>query len=114
MKSPYKKPKNWDMNDFYKLASIVNISKSAFRKEARKITKTFLEKMPEYIEKVKEFEKTNPLPMQKTINSHSSVVFSNRLQNMFESKIIQLKKHGIIQELGLIDEAGGLLKMQMT
>lgn len=110
MKSPYKKPKNWSMDDFYQLVSIVDISKTAFRKEARKITKIFLEKMPEYIQKVNEFEKTNPMPMQKSRTSNS-LTFSKRLLNMFENKIIQLKKNGIIQELELV-EAGGLLNAE--
>ena len=111
MKSPYKKPKNWSMDDFYKLASLVDISKTAFRKEARKITKIYLEKMPEYIQKVKEFEKTDLLPMQKT-RASASLTFSRRLQNMFENKIIQLKKNGIIKELELVEEAGGLLNAE--
>ena len=111
MKTPYKKPKNWSMDDFYKLASLIDISKTAFRKEARKITKIYLEKMPKYIQKVKEFEKTDPLPMQKT-RASASLTFSRRLQNMFENKIIQLKKNGIIKELELVEEAGGLLNAE--
>jgi serine/threonine-protein kinase HipA len=99
MKSPYKKPKNWHIDDFYRLGSIIGITPIAFKKEARKITKIFLQKMPEYIQKVQEFEKIHPLPMQQTRDSKSNVTFSKRLTSMFENKIIQLKKNGIIQEL---------------
>lgn len=35
LKEPSKKPKNWKLNDFYKLAKLVGISESAFKKEAR-------------------------------------------------------------------------------
>jgi hypothetical protein len=109
MKAPYKKPKNWNMDDFYKLASLVNISKSAFRRDYYKITKIYLAKMPQYIQKVQAFEKSYPLPMQQTRTSTNSVSFSKRLQSMFDNKIIQLKKNGIIKELELVTEAGGLL-----
>lgn len=112
MKSPYKKPKNWNINDFYTLGSIVGIAPIAFKKEARKITKIFLQKMPEYIKKVQEFEKIHSLPMQQTRDSKSSATFSKRLTSMFKNKIIQLKKSGIIQELELVQEAGGLLNAE--
>jgi len=48
MQHPSKKPVNWKMKDFYKLAAIIGLSKIAFKKEARKITKIYLEKMPIY------------------------------------------------------------------
>ena len=112
MKSPYKKPKNWHIDDFCRLGSIIGVTPIAFKKEARKITKIFLQKMPEYIQKTQEFEKRYPLPMQQTRDSKSNVTFSKRLTSMFENKIIQLKKNGIIQELELIEEAGGLLNAE--
>ena len=49
--------------------------------------------------------------MQKT-RASASLTFSRRLQNMFENKIIQLKKNGIIKELELVEEAGGLLNAE--
>lgn len=111
MKNPPKKPKNWYLKDFYKLAKIVGISELVFKKEARKITKKFITKMPKYIKKLQEFEKIYPLDMQQTrVSSYKS--FSQRLENMYKEKIIQLKKLGFIQELNLIDVAGGLLNAQ--
>lgn len=112
MESPYKKPKNWRIDDFCRLGSIIGVTPIAFKKEARKITKIFLQKMPEYIQKVQEFEKTYPLLMQQTRDSKSNVTFSKRLTSMFENKIIQLKKNGIIQELELVEDAGGLLNAE--
>lgn len=112
MNNPYKKPKNWNIEDFYRLGSIVGITPIAFKKEARKITKIFLQKMPKYIKKVQEFEKTHPLPMQQSRSSKSNIAFSKRLISMYENKITQLKKNGIIKELELIEEAGGLLNAE--
>lgn len=112
IRQPFKKPKNWSMDDFYILASLVGISSIAFKKEARKILKIFIEKLPEYIKNVKQFEQTHPLKMQKTRNAHSNMLFSQRVLNMYNEKIIQLKKQGIIQELELIEEAGGVLSAE--
>jgi serine/threonine-protein kinase HipA len=112
MNNPPKKPKNWNLQDFYKLAKIVGISERLFKKEARAMTEIFIVKMPEYIDKLKEFEKTHPLNMQQSrVGSYKS--FSQRIDNMYKEKIIQLKKLGFIQELNLIDIAGGLLSREL-
>lgn len=111
MKNPSKKPKNWKLEDFYKLAKIVGISELLFRKEARAMTEKFITKIPEYIARLKEFEKRYPLNMQQTrVGSYKS--FSQRVENMHKEKIIQLKKLGVIQELNLVDVAGGLLRRE--
>ncbi len=111
MKEPFKKPKNWKLDDFYKLAKIIGISETLFRKEARAITEKYITKMPEYIKKLEDFEIYNPLPMQKTrVSSYKG--FSSKIHNMFEQRVITLKKLGIIKELGLVDVAGGLLSAQ--
>lgn len=112
MRQPFKKPKNWSMYDFYVLGSLLGISSLAFKKEARKIVKVFLEKMPHYIDKIEMMEKKSPLPMQQTRSTHTNISFSQRLLHMYENKIIQLKKNGIIQELELLKEAGGLLNAE--
>jgi len=112
LKNPYKKPKNWKLNDFYKLAKIIGISESAFRKEAREITLKFITKMPEYIDKLEEFEKENPLPVQKTrVSKYKG--FASKINNMFLERIITLKKLGVIEELSLVESAGGLLSVQL-
>ncbi|MDQ7067980.1 MAG: hypothetical protein Q9M40_08400 [Sulfurimonas sp.] len=67
--------------------------------------------MPEYIKKLEEFEKKNPLPVQNTrVSSYRG--FSSKINNMFDEKIITLKKLGIIDELGLVEVSGGLLRVQ--
>lgn len=111
LKEPYKKPKNWKLNDFYKLAKIVGVSASIFKKEARNITQLYITRMPEYIKKLEEFEKENPLPVQNTrVSSYKG--FATKVNNMFQEKIISLKKLGIIEELGLVEVSGGLLAAQ--
>ena len=111
LREPYKKPKNWKLHDFYKLAKLVGVSESLFKKEARNITKVYITKMPEYIKKLEEFERENPLPMQNTrVSSYRG--FASKINNMFQEKIITLKKLGIIEELGLVEVAGGLLGVQ--
>ena len=111
LKDPYKKPKNWKLRDFYKLAKLLGISESAFKKEARHITKIFITKMPDYIQRLEAFEKENPLPVQNTrVARYKS--FSSKVNNMFQERIITLKKLGIIEELSLVEVAGGLLSAQ--
>ncbi len=55
MKEPFKKPKNWKIDDFYKLAKLVGISEVMFKKEARAITEKYITIMPEYIKKLENF-----------------------------------------------------------
>ena len=111
LKNPHKKPKNWKLGDFYKLAKLVGVSESLFRKEARTITSTYITKMPEYIKKLEEFERENPLPIQNTrVSSYKG--FASKINNMFQEKVISLKKLGIIRELGLVNVAGGLLAVE--
>ena len=111
LKNPYKKPKNWKLHDFYKLAKLVGVSESLFKKEARHITRVYITKMPEYIKKLEAFEKKNPLPVQNTrVSSYKG--FASKINNMYQEKIISLKKLGIIEELGLVEVSGGLLAAQ--
>lgn len=111
LKEPYKKPKNWKLNDFYKLAKLVGVSESLFKKEARYITQVYITKMPEYINRLEAFEKENPLPIQ-TTRASSYKGFASKINNMFQEKIISLKKLGIIEELSLVEISGGLLAVQ--
>jgi len=111
LKDPYKKPKNWRLSDFYKLAKLLGISEGAFRKEARHITEIFITRMPDYIKRLETFEKENPLPVQNSrVARYKS--FASRINNMFQERIITLKKLGIIEELSLLEVAGGPLSAQ--
>lgn len=104
---PYKKPLNWNMDDFYRLGELIGVSRLQFRKEAAAIARAYVTRMPVYIELTRKLEQTYPLDMQDT--RRSTVAFSNRLQSVYERKIVSLKKLGILEELGLLDLAGGPL-----
>jgi len=111
LKEPYKKPKHWRLSDFYKLAKLLGISEGAFKKEARYITKIFIIRMPDYIQRLELFEKENPLPMQSTrVSRYKS--FASKINNMYQERVITLKKLGIIEELSLLEEVGGPLSAQ--
>jgi len=110
MKTPLKKAKNWKMEDFHKLANFLGISTLAFNKEARVLTKTFINEFPKYISKLKVFEKKQPLLVQKTRET-SGVQFSQRIENMYIERVISLKKLGFLKELKLEKEYG-LLNVQ--
>ncbi len=80
------------MDDFYKLGKIIGVSKGQFKKDAAEITKSFILKMPEYIQKVRDLEQVNPLEIQTT--RIGSSLFSERLQSFYDEKIITLKNFG--------------------
>lgn len=107
MLTPYKKPSNWNMDDFYRLGEIIGVSRLQFRKEAAGIARTYITRMPIYIDQIRELERIHPLDMQYT--RRSSVTFSKRLESLYERKIVSLKKLGILEELGLLNLAGGPL-----
>jgi serine/threonine-protein kinase HipA len=104
---PYKKPLNWNMDDFYRLGGQIGVSRLQFRKEAVTIARAYVTRMPVYIDRIRELEQTYPLNMQDS--RRSTVTFSSRLQSIYERKIVSLKKLGILEELGLLDLAGGPL-----
>jgi serine/threonine-protein kinase HipA len=104
---PYKKPRNLKLDDFYRLGEQIGVSKLQFKKEAAAIARAFLLQMPNYIDRVREIESHYNLNIQDT--RQSSVPFSDRLQSMFERKIISLKKLDILEDLGLLELAGGPL-----
>ncbi len=111
MKEPFKKPKNWKIDDFYKLAKLVGVSEVMFKREARAITQIYITIMPKYIKKLENFEIDNPLPVQK-IKLARYKGFTSKINNMFQERIITLQKLGIIDELGLVDVVGGFLSAQ--
>jgi len=111
LKDPYKKTKNWRLSDFYKLAKLLGISESTFKKEARHITEIFITRMPDYIKRLETFEKENPLPVKNTRMARYKS-FTSKINNMFQERIVTLKKLGIIEELSLLEVSGGPLSAQ--
>ena len=70
----------------------------------------YLDKFPEYIEKTIDFEKVYDLEIQDT--RMSKKLFSTQMKSMYDRKLIQLKKQGVLQDLGLVEKYGGALKRQ--
>jgi serine/threonine-protein kinase HipA len=99
---PYKKPRNWKMDDFYRLGQILGLNKLAIKKALLGVAKTYITRMPEYIKRVKELEKEHDLHMQKS--RKGKMLFSKKLENIYNEKFISLRKLGILSELGLIEE----------
>jgi serine/threonine-protein kinase HipA len=99
---PYKKPRNWKMDDFYRLGQILGLNKLAIKKALLGVAKTYITRMPEYIKRVKELEKEHDLQMQKS--RKGKMLFSKKLENIYNEKLISLRKLGILSELGLIEE----------
>ena len=108
--SPTHKPVNLKMKRFYQLAKILGISEENFKKDAYHVMKAFIAKMPEYVQRTKELEATLELRFNKTRNGYTN--FSDRLENMYQQRIIAFKKLGILEELGLLNLAGGPLNAQ--
>jgi serine/threonine-protein kinase HipA len=99
---PYRKPRNWKMDDFYRLGQILGLNKLAIKKALLGVAKTYITRMPEYIKRVKELEKEHDLQMQKS--RKGKILFSKKLENIYNEKLISLRKLGILSELGLIEE----------
>ena len=107
---PVQKPVNLRMNRFYQLAKSIGISKENFKKDAYHVMKAFIVKMPEYIQRTKKLESTLELRFNKTRNGYTN--FSDRLESMYQQRIIVFKKLGVLEELGLLKLAGGPLNAQ--
>jgi serine/threonine-protein kinase HipA len=110
MEHPKMKPRNWRLKEFYKLAGIIGISEQTFRKEAYAITRAFIAEMPKYIERVRMMEEEHDLNMN--TGRAKLVQLSTRLENMFNEKIISLKRLGILNDLKLTEFAGGPLSRE--
>lgn len=107
--NPMQKPVNLRLKRFYGLAEILGITQEQFKKDAYHVMKAFIIKMPEYIDKTKTLEISYDLRFNKTRKGY--INFSDRLENIYNERIITLKKLGVLEELGLVDLAGGPLKV---
>ena len=97
---PYKKPRNWKMDDFYRLGEILDLSRLVVKKALLGVTKIYIERIPEYIRRVEELEKEYDLMMQKS--RKGKILFSKRLKNIYNEKLISLRKLDFLVELGLL------------
>jgi len=76
----------------------------------KKTIETYLDTFPSYIQKTRYFEKEHELQMQ--YRRRGTKIFSERLQSLYDNKLIELKKLGVLQELGVIEKYGGILQRE--
>jgi len=100
----------YNVDDYLKMSDTLGIGKSKAKRVLKQTIETYLDRFPDYIEKTITFEKVYDLKIQDT--RMSKKLFSAQLQSMYDRKLIQLKKQGVLQELGLIEKYGGALKRQ--
>lgn len=92
------------------ISKLLEIPITKAKEIIKKTIETYLDKFPEYIEKTKLFEQAYELKMQNI--RRGTKLFSDRLQSLYDKKLIELKKLGILQALGIIEKYGGILQSQ--
>ncbi len=99
------KQTNIRYNDFLKLVSIANIDKNEFKFAASKILKTYIEKMPTYIEKISKLENTDfyikekANAQNKKIKIKEKTSLQNIMQKNYELRCETLKQNGWFDKL---------------
>ncbi len=107
-----RKYSKYNVEDYLKMADTLTLGKNKAKMVLKQTIETYLDSFPSYIDKTIVFEKTYDLKIQDT--RMSKKLFSAQLQSMYDRKLIQLKKQGVLQELGLIEKYGGRLKKERT
>jgi len=102
----------YNVDDYLTMGDALGIGKSKAKMVLKQTIETYLDQFPDYIKKTIDFEKTYDLKIQDT--RMSKKLFSSQLQSMYDRKLIQLKKQGVLQDLGLIEKYGGTLKRQKS
>ncbi len=100
----------YNIDDYLMMADTLGISKSKAKMILKQTIETYLDQFPDYIEKTIAFETAYDLKMQDT--RMSKKLFSTQMRSMYDRKLIQLKKQGVLQELGLIEKYGGALQRE--
>ena len=105
-----RKYSKYNIDDYLMMADTLGIGKSKAKMVLKQTIEIYLDQFPGYIEKTIAFEKKYNLEIQDTRMSNK--LFSTQMQSMYDRKLIQLKKQGGLQDLGLIEKYGGALKRQ--
>jgi serine/threonine-protein kinase HipA len=105
-----RKYSKYSVDDYLTMADMLGIGKSKAKMVLKQTIEIYLDEFPDYIEKTIDFEKAYDLKVQDT--RMSKKLFSTQIQSMYDRKLIQLKKQGVLQELGLVEKYGGALKRQ--
>ena len=105
-----RKYSKYSVDDYLKMGNTLGIGKSKAKMVLKQTIETYLTQFPDYIEKTIDFEKAYDLKIQDT--RMSKKLFSTQIRSMYDRKLIQLKKQGVLQDLGLVEKYGGALKRQ--
>jgi serine/threonine-protein kinase HipA len=102
-----RKYSKYNTEDYLKMANTLGIAKNKAKIVLKQTIEIYLDQFPDYIEKTIVFEKVHDLKIQDT--RMSKKLFSAQVQSMYDRKLIQLKKQGVLQEFGLVQKYGGVL-----
>ena len=105
-----RKYSKYNIDDYLMMADTLGIGKSKAKIVLKQTIEIYLDQFPGYIEKTIAFEKKYNLEIQDT--RMGKKLFSTQMKSMYDRKIIQLKKQGVLQDLGLVEKYGGALKRQ--
>ena len=100
----------YSVEDYMLIAKSLEIGKSKAKQVIKNTIEIFLDNFPLYIQKTIDFENSYDIEIQNTRISKKK--FSASLTSMYQRRMIQLKKQGVLQELGLVEKYGGILKRQ--
>ena len=100
----------YTVEDYLMMADTLGIGKSKAKIVLNQTIDIYLEQFPSYIQKTIDFEKKYDLKIQDT--RMSKKLFSTQMQSMHDRKLIQLKKQGVLQDLGLVEKYGGILQSE--
>lgn len=101
---------HYTLDDYLMISRALNIGNLKAKQTIKNTIEIFLDRFPDYIEKTLAFEKEHNSKIQKSRTGKKS--FSNSLRSMYDRKLIQLKKQGVLQELKLINKYGGPLNAE--
>ena len=105
-----RKRKKYTFEDMLFIANTLNVPTVKSKEIIKRTIEVFLDRFPMYIEKTKEFESTFSLEMQYTRIGKKK--FSEQLQRLYDTKLVELKKLGILQALGSVEKYGGILQRE--
>jgi len=105
-----RKRKKYTFEDMLFIANTLNVPTVKSKEIIKRTIEVFLDRFPAYIEKTKELESSHSLEMQYTRIGKKR--FSERLQSLYNNKLIELKKLGVLQVLGIVEKYGGILQRE--
>ena len=100
----------YSVEDYMLIAKSLNIGKTKAKQVIKNSIEIFLDNFPLYIQKTIDFEDRYEIEIQNTRVSKKR--FSASLTSMYQRRVIQLKKQGVLQELGLVEKYGGVLNRE--